>query len=160
MGGEDGQKRLEGIVEDDLVVLPGMNWSQLHSQLERGRNGTLALQPRVEFEMVVKGHLFLSRFWDEMYLYVNLELSPPGFRNLERWFIDVSNGVWIRIVQLKRHAFNEITQVVGTPDDIRVWAGSRATYGDGPFVRVARGSRLLIGKKAGRVPVDNRTVYA
>lgn len=89
MGGEDGQKRLEGIVEDDLVVLPGMNWSQLHSQLERGRNGTLALQPRVEFEMVVKGHLFLSRFWDEMYLYVNLELSPPGFRNLERWFIDV-----------------------------------------------------------------------
>ena len=63
-------------------------------------------------------------------------------------------------MQLKRHAFNEITQVVGTSDDIRVWAGSRATYGDGPFVRVARGSRLLIGKKAGRVPVDNRTVYA
>lgn len=63
-------------------------------------------------------------------------------------------------MQLKRHAFNEITQVVGTSDDIGVWAGSRATHSDGPFVRMARGGRPLIGKKTGRVPVDNRTVYA
>lgn len=71
-----------------------------------------------------------------------------------------SNGVWVSVVQFERHAFDEMGQIIGTSDDIRVWVGGCATYCDRPFVGVARGSCPLLIEETGRVPEDNRTVYA
>jgi len=65
-------------------------------------------------------------------------------------------------MEFERYAFDEIPQVLGAPDDIGVWEGGRATYGDGPLMGVGLRSRfsLLRGEDAGGVPVDNRTINA
>jgi len=74
----------------------------------------------------------------------------------------VSDGVLVRVVEFERYAFDEIPQAFGTSDDIRVWEGGRATYGDGPPTGVGLGSRfsLLWGEDAGCVPVDSQTTNA
>lgn len=63
-------------------------------------------------------------------------------------------------MQFERYAFDEISQIIGTSDYLRVRVGGCATHSDRPFVRVASGSRLLLGEKSSRVPEDNRTMYA
>ena len=89
MGCEDVQERLEGVGEDDLVILPRVDRSQLYRLLDGGRDRTLAFRPGMKFEMVVECYLFLARFLNEGYPDIDLELSPSGFRNLERWFVDI-----------------------------------------------------------------------
>jgi len=186
MGCEDVQERLEGIGEDDLVILPRVDRSQLYRLFDRGRDRTLTLGPGMKFEMVVERYLFLARLLDESYPDIDFELSPSGFRNLERWLVNIwmiasgylhstikvkrerlspsltSNGILVCVVKFERYAFDEIPQVVGTSDDIRVWVGGRATYGNGPPVGMGLRSRLslLRGEDAGCVPVDNRTIDA
>lgn len=65
-------------------------------------------------------------------------------------------------MQFESYAFDEIPQVVGTSDDIRVWIGGRAAHGNRPSVRMGFGSRfsLLWSEDVGCVPVDNRTIDA
>ena len=89
MGCEGVQERLEGVVEDNLIILPRMNWSQLHRLVGRGRDRTLTLHPRMKFEMVVERYLFLAGLWNEGYSNLDFELSPSGFRNLERRLVDI-----------------------------------------------------------------------
>ena len=86
---EDVQERLEGVGEDDLVVLPRVNRSRLYRLLDRGRDRSLTFCPGVEFEMVVERYLFLARLLDEGYSDIDFEFSPSGFRNLERRFVDI-----------------------------------------------------------------------
>jgi len=138
----------------------------------------------MKFEMVVERYLFLARFLNEGYPDIDFKLSPSCFRNLERWLVDIwviasgylvstialkrerllplltSNGVLVCVVEFERYAFDEIPQVVRTSDDIRVWVGGRATYGNGPPVGMGLRSRfsLLRGEDAGCVAVDNRTI--
>ena len=63
-------------------------------------------------------------------------------------------------MQFERYALDEITQIIGTPDGVRVWAGGWATYGDRPFMGVTRGSRLVLVEQTCGVPEDDWTVYA
>ena len=63
-------------------------------------------------------------------------------------------------MQFERDALDEIAQIVGTANDIGVRGGGWAAHGDRPLVGVAFGSGLLLVEKAGRVPEDNRAVYA
>lgn len=79
MGREDVQERLEGVVENELVILPGVDWSQLHRLVDWGRNRTFTLCPRMKFEVVVERYLFFARLLNERYPDVDFELSPPGF---------------------------------------------------------------------------------
>ena len=65
-------------------------------------------------------------------------------------------------MQFESYAFYKISQVIGTSDDIRVWAGGRTAYGNRPTMGVACGSRfsLLPSEDTGCVPVDNRAMDA
>lgn len=68
----------------------------------------------------------------------------------------------VRVVQFEGYAFDEISQVVGASDSIRIRVGCCATYGDGPPMGVGVGSpfSLLWGENTGCVSIDNRTVNA
>ena len=65
-------------------------------------------------------------------------------------------------MKFESYAFDEISQVVGASDDVRVRVGGRATYGDGPSMSMSLGSRffLLRGEETGGISVDDWTVNA
>ena len=72
-----------------------------------------------------------------------------------------SVGIWIGVVQLERHPFDEIAQVICTTDNVRVWRRRRAPHGDSPTVSVVcgHGLALFVGQDSGGISIYYRTVY-
>ena len=89
--GESGEKRLERVVEDDFVVLPGMDRTMSDS-LFNWRDLVVDCQiPRMEFQVMVEGYGLFTRITYECYANVNLKLAPPTAVS-DFWIIfDVEN---------------------------------------------------------------------
>lgn len=80
MRGEDVEERLEWIVEDDLVILPGVHRARFQSVLQSRDLGLAApdSSPGVEFEVVVERDRFLPRLLDKVYADGDLKFTPSG----------------------------------------------------------------------------------
>lgn len=87
--GEDVEEYLERVVEDDLVVLPGMHGAHLHRCLERRDFGLAAPNgcPGMQLEMVVECDSLLTGLGDEGDADLDFELSPSGLGDLKRGFV-------------------------------------------------------------------------
>lgn len=79
MRGEDVEEGLKGVVEDDLVILPGVYGTRLESILESGNLGLAApdSSPGVELEVMVERDGLLARLLDEVDADGDLEFTPP-----------------------------------------------------------------------------------
>ena len=70
-------------------------------------------------------------------------------------------GIGVRFVKLERHTANEVTEIISTPNDVRILCRCRAADSNGPTVSVfARGVGLTFfgGQNDGSVPIYDRSV--
>ena len=78
MRGENVKEHLVRVIEDDLIVLPGVHGTGFGGCLERGdlRLAAASSSPGVQLEVVVEGDSLLARLGNEVYSDSNLELAP------------------------------------------------------------------------------------
>lgn len=77
MRDEDVEEVLEGIVEDDFVVLPGMYRAEFGGELEVGVECLFGVQrPGVQFDVVVAGDAFFAGLGDEVEADLDFEFAP------------------------------------------------------------------------------------
>ena len=78
MTGEDCEKVLARVVEYYLVVLPRMNRTSFHSDIERGYFFFPHCGPRMQLEVVVHCNRLFSGFWNERDAYIDIEFPPAS----------------------------------------------------------------------------------
>ena len=69
--------------------------------------------------------------------------------------------IGIRFVKLERHTANKVTEVIGTPDDVRILCRRGAANSNRPTMGVfVRGVGLTFfgGQNDGSVPINDRSV--
>lgn len=160
---ENVQERLEGVIEDYLVILPGMHRAHLHRGLEwrNFRLATTGSRPRMELEMVVGSDGFLARLGNKGDPDLNLELSPSCFCDFERWLVNVACWIGVGIMKLECDTLYKIAQVICAADDVRVGDGRSASDCHCPAVSVvgrAQGLTFLRREHNRSVAIDDGTL--
>ena len=79
MRGENVKEHLVRVIEDDLIVLPGVHGTGFGGCLERGdlRLAAASSSPGVQLEVVVEGDGFFAGLCNEVHAYLYFELAPP-----------------------------------------------------------------------------------
>ena len=69
-------------MENDFVVLPRMDWARFDGLFNRRYLWVARCGPWVEFKVMIERDGLFTRFLDECYSDLNLELAPPENLNI------------------------------------------------------------------------------
>lgn len=82
--------------------------------------------------------------------------------NAKEWQAHTPGRIRICLMQLESDTFNEITQIICTSYDVRIWCRGRASYSNCPpmgMVRTSERLALFKGQNSCSVSIDDWTIY-